>query len=114
MSDVAINLMMQNCKRNKNVETPSDGQPPNTDRVRNASSRWSIASWLRWIFEDELLDGPGNGLDDIYVQGQYFGPADSKPNLGNVIAVAADTDGSWSKRVRNFCLGPYARGTFIF
>ena len=68
---------------NKNVGTPSDGQPPNSDRARNASSRWSIASWLRWIFEDELLDGPGNGLDDIYVQGQYFGPAESKPNLGN-------------------------------
>ena len=58
-----------------NVGTPADGAPPNSDRT--SPQRWNLSSWLRWIFEGELLDGPSSGgLDDIYVQGQYFGPDD--------------------------------------
>ena len=68
--------------QNSNVETPTDGPPQNSNRFGNSSPRWNIRSWLRWIFEDELLDGPSAGFDDIYVEGQYFGPADAKNNLG--------------------------------
>ena len=70
-------------KQKSNVGTPTDGQPPSSNRTRAQSNRWNISSWLRWIFEDELLDGPGADFDDLYVQGQYFVPADSTNTTGS-------------------------------
>ena len=68
---------------NSNVGTPADGEPPNSGRPRNLPPRWNLSSWLRWIFEGELLDGPGSGgFDDLYVQGQYFGPNDETKTRG--------------------------------